>query len=236
MHKRNLYFLVILIILLVGFMVFAPSYGYRLRSFLSPPQAPGSSGQTGSDTDATNLAAQNEVLAAQLAKLQVVASQLPSASSSLIRAMVYSRYPLNFKSELLIDAGANSNVVPGRAVLFQGVLVGTIYKVFADGSIVQTVFDPNFRMPVRIGGAAAGNGGGVDGLFQGGAEPAVVSIDKSAAIKAGDIIYSATPGIPYALPIGVVGDVSVAANSLFQQATVNFVYDINSVQTVAVQR
>jgi cell shape-determining protein MreC len=223
MTNRNRYFLGILIIVLAAFAVLAPTYGFRLRNFLSPP-ATGPAGQT----DTANLAAQNEQLLAQLAKLQVVASQLPSASSSEIRAMVYSRYPLNFKSEILIDAGTQDSVSPGKAVLFQGVLIGTINSVFADGSTVQTVFDPNFRMPVRIGSA------GVDGLFQGGAEPAVVSIAKDVTIQPGDIIYSAAPGIPYALPIGQVGDVSVAANNLFQQATVNFVYDINSVQTVLI--
>ncbi len=222
MTNRNRYFLGILIVALVVFIAAAPSYGFRLRNFLSPP----ATGQA----DSANLAAQNEALAAQLAKLQVVASQLPNASSSDIRAMVYSRYPMNFKNALLVDAGAKNGAIPGRGVLFQGVLIGTINQVFSDGSIVQTVFDPGFRMPVRIGSS------GVDALFQGGAEPAVVSISKSATVSTGDIIYSAASGIPYALPIGEVGEVSVAANSLFQQATVSFAYDVNSIQTVEVER
>jgi cell shape-determining protein MreC len=222
MKKRNNWFLGILIVALALFAVLAPSYGYRLRNFLNPP----ATGQA----DSTNLAAQNEALKAELAKLQAVENQLPKASSSAIRAMVYSRYPMNFKNEMLIDAGAGDGVIPGKGVLFQGVLVGTVYQVFTDGSIVETVFDPNFRMPVRIGS------GGVDALLQGGAEPAVVSISKTARVQDGDIIYTASPGIPYALPVGEIKDISVSANNLFQQATVSFVYDINSVQTVEVER
>lgn len=222
MNTRNRYFLGILIFALTLFILLAPSYGFRLRNFLSPP----ATGQT----DGASIAAQNEALKAELAKLQAVEDQLPNASSSETRAMVYSRYPMNFKNELLIDAGAPDGVIPGKGVLFQGVLIGTVYQVFSDGSVVQTVFDPNFRMPVRIGSA------GVDALLQGGAEPMAISISKGAKVQDGDIIYSAAPGIPYSLPIGEIEGVSVSANSLFQQATVDFAYDINGIQTVEIER
>lgn len=234
MSKRNYYFLGLVVVALAACALFIPSYGYRLRNWLSPLAS--------GPLDAANLAAQNQQLQAQLAKLQTVASQLPNSGSgagvatSTLPAMVYSRYPLNFKNELLIDAGAGQGILPGKAVLFHGILIGTIDKVFTDGATVRTVFDPNFRIPVRIGASGGVNASGIDALFQGGAEPAIVSISKSAAIKTGDIIYSAAPGMRYALPIGSVGDVSISSNNLFQQATVNFAYDVNSVQTVEVQK
>jgi len=221
MSKRNYWFLAVLIAAAAAFLAFAPSYGWRLRNFLGPA-APGA--------DQSGIMAENETLKAELAKLDTVVGQLPTSSPGTIRSMVYSRYPLNFKNELLIDAGANDGAAAGKGVVFQGVLVGTIYQVFTNGSLVQTVFDPGFRMPVRVGTSS------VDGLLQGGTEPIVVSIAKDATVRPGDIIYAAAPGIPYALPIGEVGDVSVSANALFQQASINFAYDMNGIKTVEVER
>ena len=230
MTKRNNYFLAILILIAAGLAFLAPSYGWRLRNVLSPL----ATGQS----EATNLSAENEALKAQLAEFETIASQLGisttslrgSNPSSLIPAMVYSRYPMNFKNEMLVDAGAGQGVTPGKGVLFNGLLVGTIYRVFSDGAVAQTVFDPGFRLPVRIGTSS------VDALLQGGTEPAVVSISKDAKVQEGDIIYAAAPGIPYAVPIGEVGEVSMAENSLFQQATVNFAYDINSIRAVQIEK
>ena len=109
MSSRNLTFFVVVIVILIVFIFFAPAYGWKLHAWLGPH-----GDATGQDVAA--LAAQNEVFAAQLAELQVLAAQIPNAPSSTIRAMVYSRYPLNFKNEILINAGANEGVVAGRAV------------------------------------------------------------------------------------------------------------------------
>jgi cell shape-determining protein MreC len=81
-------------------------------------------------------------------------------------------------------------------------------------------------MPVRVGST------GADGLLEGSSYPTIGSISKTSLIMVGDVIYSAAPGLPYGLPIGTVAATSTSADSLFQQATVNFSYDINSIQTV----
>jgi len=49
----------------------------------------------------------------------VVAAELPTSSPATIRAMVYSRYPMNFRNELLVNAGADEGVATGSAVMFQ---------------------------------------------------------------------------------------------------------------------
>ena len=214
-----------LIVVLVLLIFFAPSYGWTIRAWLSP--APG--GQNSStQTDSPSLAAQNAALQARLATLQAVASQLPTSTPDEVRAMVYSRYPMNFRNELLVSAGSNDGVAPGDAVVFQGMLVGQVQKVFPSEALVQTIFDNTLKMPVRIGG------GGVNGLLQGGANPIVGSIAASAAIAPGDVVYSAAPGIPYAQPIANVVATGTSANDLFQQATINFPYDINDVETVLI--
>jgi cell shape-determining protein MreC len=221
-----------LIVILLFFIFFIPSFGWTVHAWLSP--ATGGSAENNnastSQADSPTLAARNAALAAQLAALQVVASQLPTSTPNTIRAMVYSRYPLNFRNELLVNAGANEGVTSGTAVMFQGMLLGQVLKVFSDESLAQTIFDNNLKMPVRIGAH------GIDGLLQGGADPMVGSIASTAAIASGDIVYSAAPGIPYAEPIAEVVATSTSADSLFQQATLSFPYNINDVETVLIMK
>jgi rod shape-determining protein MreC len=223
-----------LIVILALLIFFVPSYGWKLRAWLSP--ALGGAGVnnsaigSASQADDQTLAAENDILKSQLAQLQVVASQLPTSSPSEIRAMVYSRYPLNFKNEILVNAGSESGVVTGAAVIFQGMLIGQVESVFPNEALVQTIFDNNLKMPVRIGV------GGADGLLQGGSDPTVGSIATGATVASGDIVYSAAPGIPYAQPIATVVATSTSADSLFQQATLSFPYDINNIETVLIMK
>ena len=175
-----------------------------------------------------NLAMENESLKAQLAKLQVVAAELPTSSTNYIRAIVYSRYPLNFKNELMVNVGMDDGVKIGSAVVFQGLFIGRVASVGSNYAVVQTLFDNNFKMPVRVGS------GGYDGLLTGGSYPFVASMAKSSRIGANDIVYTAAPDIPYALPIGEVMATSTSADNLFEQATLVFPYDVNNIETVLI--
>jgi rod shape-determining protein MreC len=220
-----------LIVILAVLIFFAPSYGWAIRGWLSPaPGAQNNMNAGGSQAEDQSLSAENDALKAQLATLQVVESQLPTSSPGEIRAMVYSRYPMNFRNELLVSAGSDSGVVTGTAVVFQGMLIGQVQQVFLHQSLVQTIFDNNVKMPVRIGS------GGVNGLLQGGSYPMVGSIATVAPLTPGDIVYSAAPGIPYALPIAQVVATSTSADSLFQQATLGFPYDVNNIETVLIMK
>lgn len=221
MKKRN-WFLGVCIVILLFLIFFAPAYGWRLRQWLGA--------QHETQIDPNGLMAENLLLKAQLAELQVAQSQLPIAPTGTIRAMVYSRYPMNFRNEILVNAGADEGVAAGKAVFFGNIFIGKIEKVFKDSALVQTVFDSDFKMPVRVGSA------GYDALLTGGADPTAGSIMKTAPVKSGDVIMSADPAFPYGAPVGMVRDVDISANNLFEEATIDFAYDINSIQTVAIQK
>jgi cell shape-determining protein MreC len=128
----------------------------------------------------------------------------------------------------LVNAGSENGVTNGDAVVFQGMLIGRVMTVFGEQSLVQTIFDNDIRMPVRIGS------GGVNGLLQGGSYPIVGSIASNAPIDPNAIVYSAAPGIPYAIPIAQVVATSTSPDSLFQQATLDFPYDVNNIETVLI--
>lgn len=213
-----------LAVILLFLIFFIPSYGWHLRMLLSPVPAASPAAQAGEQ----NLAAANDALKAQLAVLQTVAVQMPTSSPSAVRAMVYSRYPMNFRNEFLVSAGSNEGVAVGDAAVFQGMLVGQVRTVYPEQAVVQTIFDNSLRMPVRIGMH------GADGLLVGGSYPLVGSIAASAPVGAGDIVYSAVSGMPYALPVATVVSTGTSPDSLFEQASIGLPYDVNGVQTVSI--
>lgn len=222
MKKKNGWFLGCCVALLLFLIFFEPSYGWRLRKWLSP--------QNGIQTDPNSLDAENVILKAQLAELETIQSELPLATQGYLRAMVYSRYPMNFKNEILVNVGTNDGVTVGKAVLFGNIFIGKVTNVFSDSAVVQTVFDGDFKMPVRVGALD------YDALLMGGADPKVGSISKKASLTNGDVIVTADPNFPYGLPVGVVRDVSISEDNLFEEATMSFAYDINNIQTVLIEK
>lgn len=227
MRKRTNSVLILIIVALLVMVIFLkPSYGWRLREFFAPRAPWGASLQA----DNPSVLAQNAALSAELAKLESVRAELPVRPANYIRAMVYSRYPMNFKNELLVDAGAGAGVAAGKAVVFQGIVIGSVEKVFSDSALVRTVFDGGFKMPVRIGPA------GYDALFTGGSYPKAASVEKKARIAPGNAVYAAARGFPYGLPVAEIDATSTSADNLFQEASLKFAYDINTIQTVLIER
>jgi rod shape-determining protein MreC len=220
--KKNCWFLGCGVAILLFLIFFEPSYGWRIRQWLSP--------QDMSPTDPNGLNAENVALKAQLAELQTVQSEIPQVPQGYLRAMVYSRYPMNFRNEILVNAGANEGIAVGKAVLFGNIFIGKVTEVFSDSALVQTVFDGDFKMPVRVGRS------GYDALLVGGARPKAGSISKKASLTDGDVVVTADSNFPYGLPVGVVRDVSISADNLFEEASIGFSYDINGIQTVLIQK
>jgi rod shape-determining protein MreC len=220
MQPRTSWFLGIVIALLLFFIFFMPSVGVALRAFLGPSSLPPAAGE--------QLLAENESLAAKLSMLTTVSDELPHRTPNTILAMVYSDYPFNFKDEITVDAGSADGVVAGDAVLFGGNLVGFVSGLSAHRSVVRTIFDPDFKLQVRIGTK------GYDALLAGGSYPMAESIVKTATIVAGDVVYSAAPGAPYAVPVGTVENVSPAPDNLFAQATLSLPYHESEMQVVEI--
>ncbi len=221
--KREHLFTAALGFLLLALIILKPAYGWKLRSFLAPPVP-------AKFSDSGVLALENQKLKAELAELQAVKDQLPKKPEGYVRALVYSRYPLNFKQEFLINVGARENIVQGKAVAFGGVLVGRIRRVFADTSIVETAFDESFQLAVKIGPR------GVSALLKGGSSPTLTLIPLTAAVARGDAVYSTAPDLPHGIAVGNAGDVRVSEDGFFNEAAVNFPYDIGEMNAVFVEQ
>jgi len=219
-EQKNLWFLGTLIFILLLFIVIAPSWGMQLRAFIGPRAL--------SPSESVALETENISLKAQLGELGVIKNQLPVVATNEISAMVYSTYPMNFKNEVTLNVGSDDGVAPRDAVLLDGGLFGLVERTATHQALVETVFDPRFRMPIRIGTA------GYDGLFTGGPYPRVTLIAKDAKLAVGDVVYAASADVPYAIPIAELSQMDVSPSDSSQEASLSFAYDANAVQAVAV--
>lgn len=128
---------------------------------------------------------------------------------------VYSIYPFNNVKELAIAAGRREGVEMGNIVTHgKNILIGRVSKVFDNYSIVQTIYDPNWKMEVRIGG------GQIDGLFTGGNSPTVTMVAKNSAVNVGDLVYTAAKGYPYGIEVGKVKQIKDELGSPLKEMTV----------------
>ncbi len=220
MKHRESWFLGAVIALLLFLIFFMPLIGMRLRWIVGPQSPPPAA--------AAQLMAENEALSAKLSTLTAIADELPNRTPDTVVAMVYSDYPFNFKNEMTVNAGSADSVAMGDAAIFDGNLVGFVSEVSAHRSVIQTIFDPDFKLQVRIG--AKGN----DALLVGGSYPMAKSIAKTATIVPGDVVYSAASNAPYAVPVGIVASAALAPDNLFEQASLSFPYSSGEIQAVEI--
>lgn len=148
---------------------------------------------------------------------------------SVLIAPVYSTFPFNQKHLLAINAGASDGLSPGMAVTVDGnYLIGRILEVSEKQSLVQTIFDSDWTLPVRVGAMS------YDALLVGGQNPRLTLIDKNDLLQTGDPVFSAQKEFPYGLPVGEVGVVNNLVARSFQEAELTLSYTIRSLREVAV--
>lgn len=143
------------------------------------------------------------------AKLAASCVGLAKPSAKFVAGDIFSRYPLNLKDQLLVDVGSKDGVKLGGAALLDGVLIGKVAGVSEETSVIQTVFDSNFSLPVRIGKSRT------DALLKGGVEPKLTMIPKASTAVSGDAVYSASRDFDYGLPLGTLGPVGPTSQDIF---------------------
>jgi cell shape-determining protein MreC len=178
----------------------------------------------------------------------VLQGMIPDAlrtTKNSVYAFVYSRYPFNYKNELLVDAGTNRGITVGDFAIVptaslssatasdgslrvRGNFLGVVEKTFEDSAVVRTIFDADFERAVRIGSA------GIDALISGGDDPKATLIPKRAQIAKGDIVYASSPDLPYGIPIGTVKEIVMSEDGLFREAKLNLGYDVNEIKVLQI--
>ncbi|MFH1193186.1 MAG: rod shape-determining protein MreC [Candidatus Jorgensenbacteria bacterium] len=153
-----------------------------------------------------NLEHENAELKARLDSAAAVAPARERAYAYLT-ARVYSRYPVGSGGRLTVDAGSEDGVREGMPVLLSpGTLIGKVAAVKRTQSEVLTVWSSDWKSAVSIVPA------GPKALLQGGNEPRLELVPKSAAPAAGARAVNASPEFPLGLLVGAVGE-SLAGSS-----------------------
>ena len=217
---KKIYVLIFLILILI---ILNPDFILKLKYFLIKKPS-----QNISEIEKENL-----ILKSQIAELEILKPFLPQIKyPNLKLAFVYLRYPFNFKNEILINLGEKDVKIGDIAVLpsFEKnnfILVGKVKKVFENYAVVQTLFDSDFKLSVKISTSS-------EALFVGGPFPKLTLIPRQNKINYDDIVYVADSSLSYGLIIGKVGEIKNISNTLFNEATLILPYDLNSIGAVGV--
>lgn len=224
--RKEKWFLGALILILLALVFLKPPVGWQVRDILVD-----GFWEDSSSNGENPLVLENEILKAELVKLQNIKEQLGEWSSEYVPAMVYTRYPFNVKNEFLVSAGRDQGIRVGQAVILsEGVLIGRVEQVFKNTGLVRTIFDNQWRLSVRIGKD------GAEGLLVGGGEPKVTLISKEINVQLKDVVYSVDPGFPYGLVLGEVIDVGLTKDQLFQEIKLGVGYDLGRARMVLILR
>lgn len=141
---------------------------------------------------------------------------------------VYSSFPFNNQKLLYITQGIEQGITIGMAVALEPeILLGQIIAVWPKYSAVRTVFDPDFKVAVRIGASQE------EGLLEGG-NPPTVSLIKDKKISTGETITSAGAQFPYGLAIGTLGSFLETSNDYFKKAEARLGYNLGDINEIYV--
>lgn len=206
------YFLIAIIIAIVATTYLANFFIKKERSF----------------DENLHLKQENENLKAQIQLLKVN-GQKSEVNNNFITAKVFSTYPFNVKNTITINAGEKQGIKKSMvATVGENILLGQVTDVFENFSVIQTIFDPDWQLPVRIGKEE------INGLFKGGNEPKVILIEKEKEIQINDIVYSASQEFPYGLKVGEVVEIKETVAGVFKEAVLKMPFNVGELREVKI--
>lgn len=171
---------------------------------------------------------ENENLRAQIQLLKFN-GQNSILNTNFITAKVFSTYPFNIKNKITINAGEKQGIKKSMvATVGENILLGQVTDVFENFSVIQTIFDPAWQLPVRIGKEE------INGLFKAGNEPKVILIEKEKQIQTDDIVYSASQEFPYGLKIGEVAEIKETAAGVFKEAVLKMPFNVGELREIKI--
>jgi rod shape-determining protein MreC len=172
-----------------------------------------------------NLKNHNLELEAQLLNLKI--GNEDKEERKQLTAKVYSLYPFANRSEIVINKGLNAGIKEGMAVVIENkVMVGKVKTVYGTSSVVQTIFDKNSKMPVRIGETET------DAFYDGGLTAKLSLIDSKSLIKEEDLVLAADKDLPYGLVLGRIMNITDA--SPLKEARLQPIYELKNLRNVVV--
>jgi len=173
---------------------------------------------------------ENQSLRAQIEVLKSQPQILDQGGVRYLRARVYSNYPTNNANFILVNSGEEDGVEVGMVGLVSpGIFLGEVIEVSSQVSVIRTVFDSEWELPVKIGARR------VDALLISGTLPKLTLISKNSGIGVGAPVFLADKGYPYGLTVGSVSEVEVSDNERFDMALMKTPYDRAELEEVYIE-
>lgn len=207
----------------------------------------------GGVNDYDRIAAENERLRDEVARLKAKQAANSAAASDLARLKELEGIPFvaNIESKvamvstgayssfdnntIVIDRGASSGFKPGMPVVDGGGLVGKLETVTEERSVIRLITDPDFAVHLKLastGSYAAGHGNGAGNPF---IVDSDVALDQE--VEKGELILTSgieSASFPGDLPIGTVTKVSSSQSDLTQVLEVELACDLVRLSSVRV--
>lgn len=166
------------------------------------------------------LQSENQSLKDELALQQAKISVPQNDRYHYKLAQIYSRYPFNDMSMVVLNMGSADGIKEGMPVFVEkGVLLGKVRKVSRTQSEVETIWSATWKTSVAVGVDQA------KAVYQGGGTPTLLYLSKDAKVAVGDSIVSVDPEIPLGTLMGTIADVSTKSYDVWQNANVKPLYD-----------
>ncbi len=220
--------LAILLVIVSVIIIFGTTFFFDKNIFAAPLNIIRNYSQSDLLQENADLKMENENLKAQIQKNQVFCASENNQNSSAIIARVYSTYPFNFKNTVTINKGSKQGINKGMIAYWgDNILIGQVTDVYDDYSVIKTVFDPNWQLPVKIGNDK------INGLFKGGNTPKITLIEKP--INSGDPVFTASSDFPLDLKIGEIQNIKQSAGGVFEEATIKTPYNFNEIEDIFVK-
>jgi rod shape-determining protein MreC len=153
-----------------------------------------------------------------------------SNSFNLVPAEVIGQNPLNILNGFLLNQGSYKNIKKNDAVLSAEGLVGKIVDVDFDFSSCQILLDRNCKVSSKI---QRNRELGIT-AWDGGAQLKLLYIAKTIDVIIGDVIVTSgySKIYPENIKIGIVIDISMNTDDLFQNITVKPAVNFNQIEEV----
>lgn len=152
-------------------------------------------------------------------------------------ARIIGRSPDAWHKQIIIDKGSQDGIVLGRGVLTERGVVGQVSKLSAHSAIVQLVFNPDWRMGVKL--ARLNQYGVLTGNYPNPAQLQFITVDSD--VKVGDEIVTSGVCIdngncpyPENFPVGRVIAVIRDPNVVDLVVKVKFYEDLTQIKEVFV--
>ena len=159
----------------------------------------------------------------EIIRLRLMIALKESSSINLIAGKIVAKNMNLLRNTMTLDVGTNDSVKVGNRIVTGEGLVGRVVGVSGNFSIVQILFNVDFRASAKVQRSR------VDGIIAWDGKTLVLKeIAKSQEVKEGDAIITSeySNAFPPGIKIGVVSKISEIPNSLFKRIevapTVNF--------------